>query len=162
MGEVKDLINVVMPILKEKLNNIGFVGKKGSFVSKIDDDLSGVISGAIEQTWLSLPECSDNDPDTYNAIYVFAGFNIDVDGLDMDSALYVTSANVQYNADSGNYEYEVGFVEAGDYTIALTCQTDFDRAGVNDNLVYVVSEEVTVNSDNDDDDDDDDEPDIIR
>ncbi len=129
----------------------------------IDDDLSGVISGSIEQTWLTLPACSDNDPDTYNAVYVFAGFNIDVDGLDMDSALYVTSANVIFNPDSGNYEYEVGFVEAGNYTVALTCQTDFDRAGVNDNLVYVVSEEVTVTSSNEDDDDDDDEgTDIIR
>lgn len=130
----------------------------------VDDDLSGAISGTVEQAWLTLAECSDSDPDSYNAVYVFDGFNINVDGLDMDSALYVTSANVQLNPDSGNYEYEVGFVEAGEYTIALTCQTDFDRAGVNDNLVYVVSEEVTVTSSNGDDEDEDEDDDdtIIR
>ena len=39
MGDVKNLLNIALSIIGEKLNNLGFIKKKNHFVKIIDKDL---------------------------------------------------------------------------------------------------------------------------
>ena len=96
---------------------------------------TGTISGTVDSQLLVGANCSDQLPFTGNSVYVFAGENItpnDIDGTESDP---VTTAMVNFNNESGIYNYEVGFLSAGDYTLALTCSADRDDAETSDNDV---------------------------
>lgn len=72
-------------------------------------------------------------------IYVFENFDApnnpvmvdDYDGQDDP----ITSAIAEWNADSSTYEYEVGYLLAGDYKLGLTCTADVDVMPNDDGLV---------------------------
>ena len=111
----------------------------------VDNDLVGSITGTVDPALISSPIlCSDPDPDTYNAIYVFEGFDVVPDDIDNRNPNPITSANVVWNSDLAEYVFEVGFLEAGDYTIALTCQADLDDPDSDDAIIFVSSENATV------------------
>lgn len=91
----------------------------------VDNSLAGSISGVIDESLL-INNCSDANPLTGNAVYVFAGDNIVPDDIDGNYPEPVTIGNVQYNISTGRYEYEIGFLPEDKYTIAFTCQADLD------------------------------------
>jgi hypothetical protein len=108
---------------------------------------SGTIIGVIDTSQLTAPSCSDADPATGNAVYLFEGTNVAPDDMRNGSAGPFTSASVELNVSSGDYEYVIGFVPAGNYTLAFTCQADMDDPDVNDNIIFSSSENVTVTAD---------------
>jgi len=108
----------------------------------LDDTNS--ISGSIDLSLLTAGNCSDADPATGNAVYLFEGSNVVADDMDNQNPEPVTSARVELSSSSGDYEYIIGFVSAGDYTLAFTCQADLDDPGTNDSIVFSLSENVTV------------------
>ena len=114
----------------------------------------GSITGSIDISLLTAAGCPDDDLATGNAVYLFEGTNIIPDDMDNQNPEPITSARVELNASSGNYEYIIGFVPARDYTLAFTCEADLDEPGSNDNIVFSLSENVTVTADSSDDDDD--------
>jgi len=96
----------------------------------------GHISGIVGSTSLSDVSCS-TDPGY--AVYVFAGDNItpdDIDGIDADP--------VSTSLLSDNYEYAVGFLDEGIYTIAFTCQADDDVSETDDVISFIGTDAVTV------------------
>lgn len=105
---------------------------------------SGTIIGTIDSSQVTTPSCSDADPATGNAIYLFEGTNTTPDDMRNGNSGPFTSASVELNVSSGNYEYVIGFVPAGNYTLAFTCQADQDDPGINDDIVFNISENVTV------------------
>ena len=121
----------------------------------VDDALAGSVSGAVNATLISSPDqCSDNDPNTGNAVYVYKGFDVVPEDLNDFSINDVITANVvwsdEYDENETDddefkgYMFEVGFLEAGDYTIALTCQADQDDPETMDSMVFVYTKNVTV------------------
>lgn len=94
------------------------------------------------------PWCSDNDVDTHNAVYVFAGHDVIPEDIDQSSDLDVdpvATASINYVPMRAAYEYEAAFLPEGDYTIALTCSADrddLDRGG--DDLKFFMVRNVTV------------------
>lgn len=112
----------------------------------------GSITGSIDMSLLTAASCSDADPATGNAVYLFEGENIIPDDMDNQNPEPVTSARVELNTSSGNYEYIIGFVPATDYTLAFTCQADLDEPNSNDNIAFSLSENVTVTTDSSDED----------
>ncbi len=102
----------------------------------VNDKLSGSIKGTIKlKTLTDKKDCSDTDPATGNAVYLFEGFDVkpdDVDGIDPEP---VASAMVKMNK-KGKFEYEFGFVPFGKYTVAFTCQTDLDDPATDDAIVF--------------------------
>jgi len=104
----------------------------------VQDDQAGVIKGTVATGLLDLAAgCSDDDIDTYNAVYVFEG-TVSPDDIDNDGVEPFTTALVAYNATSTSYEYEVGFLPAGDYTVAFTCNADFELVDVDDDLKFTI------------------------
>ncbi len=101
------------------------------------------ISGSIDAALLTAGHCSDLDPETGNAVYLFEGHDITADDIDNNSGP-VTSAAVNLNAESGLYEYTLAFMPPGEYTLAFTCQADDDDPEDNDAIVFSHSENITV------------------
>ena len=116
----------------------------------VDMDNTGNITGTINPSFLTGDSCSDSDPNTGNAVYLFEGANAPTDDIDNQNPEPFTSASVELNSSNGNYEYVIGYVPAGDYTLAFTCQSDMDDPSTNDSnddddgFVFVYFENVSV------------------
>ncbi|HEY7772263.1 MAG TPA: DUF4382 domain-containing protein [Marinagarivorans sp.] len=102
---------------------------------------AGHVHGDID-AMLVTELCADPAADL-GAVYVFTGANAtptDVNGSDTDP---VASALVKLD-DDGEYSYRVGFLEAGDYTLAYTCDAATDQPDEVNELNFVVLESETV------------------
>ena len=113
----------------------------------VNTNSSGAIIGTIDSSQLTAPTCSDNNPATGNAVYLYEGLNTTPDDISNGSSDPFTSAGVELNVTNGNYEYVIGYIPAGSYTLAFTCQADLDDPGVNDNITFSLQENVTVVAD---------------
>jgi|GEM_PF-107091 len=85
----------------------------------VDKDTATHIRGEVDANTMADEECGVGA-----SVYVYAGSNAEVGELGSNNEPMAT-ANVNAAAE-GEYEYEVGFLEPGDYTLALTCQADLD------------------------------------
>jgi len=103
----------------------------------VNNDNMGHISGIVGSVSLADAACTKTD----YSVYVFAGENIiadDIDGLDAEP---VSTALL-----SESFEYEVGFLDEGTYTIALTCQAEDDNIETDDAINFIGTSNVTVNA----------------
>lgn len=113
----------------------------------IDED-SGTISGNVSATDLSsVINCSDTDPDTYNAVYIFEGFDVTPDDIKGNPSDPYTSASIILNPATGLHEYTAAYIPYGNYTVAYTCQSDLDDPEVNDSIVFFGTHNLTVSED---------------
>lgn len=107
----------------------------------VQNSESGSISGIVDAALLTGVNCSDNDPLTGNAVYVFEGGDIiadDIDGLDAEP---LTTAMIMDTVTNG---YEVGFLAEGTYTVAFTCAADQDVDDADDAIIFDVVDNVEV------------------
>lgn len=103
----------------------------------VDNTEVGHISGMVDGTLMSDNSCTVDNA----AVYVFSGSGASFD--DTGSANPpLTSSLVAYALSA--YSYEVGFLEAGDYTVALTCEADVDDPATDDPISSVMEADVTV------------------
>lgn len=108
-----------------------------------DNSQIGHVKGAVDGTLLS-NECGENES---RAVYIFEGNDATID--DEGSANSpVASSLINYDQESTNYSYEIGFIDAGDYTLALTCTADLDDPESDDDLAFVQQANVTIESKN--------------
>ena len=110
----------------------------------VDNDEAGALTGSIDSSFTVGANCSDQDPDTGNAVYVFAGHDSSVDDIDSISPDPVTTALMSLNVQTGNYDYEVGFLPVGNYTVAYTCMADLDDPEVDDAILFQFVTNATV------------------
>jgi hypothetical protein len=81
------------------------------------------------------------------AVYAFSGAGVtpdDVDGTDPEP---VSSAMPVLNAATGHYDYTIGFLSAGPYTVTFTCDADADDPAASDDLVFTGTQDATVVAD---------------
>jgi hypothetical protein len=105
----------------------------------------GILSGVVAAETITAAGCDADDPDldVGNVVYVFAGAGAtldDVDGTDDP----VATANVVPEA--GIYSYRVA-LEAGDYTVAFTCQGASDEPETDEVLEFSAAVDVTMAGD---------------
>lgn len=104
----------------------------------IDNTEVGAIAGTVAQT-LFTQDCTP-------AVYVFGGSDAtpdDVDAVETE-ADPVNTARIKLNANNGLYEYRAAFLEAGEYTAALTCDAALDDPETNDTLNFLATQNATV------------------
>lgn len=102
------------------------------------DDQAGKVSGSIAAGLLD--DCGSA------AIYAFRGSDItpdDVDGLGVEPV----NSTIVSVADDGSGSYAVAFLEAGSYTLALTCEADLDEPDQDDAIDFVRERNVTIRAD---------------
>ena len=130
------------------------VGKSGKYmmspVVRLEDaDQTGLLRGQVNVNFLSsTPDCSDNDVDTHNAVYVYAGHDVIPEDIDHSSNLDVdpvATAVIKYVPLKAEYEYVAAFLPEGDYTTAITCNADLDDLDQGgDDLKFIIVRNVTV------------------
>ena len=102
----------------------------------INNDDAGSITGSIDAALTTGLDCSDQDPETGNAVYVFSGFDAEVDDIDDVLPEPITTALMTLNTETGMYDYEVGFLPQGNYTVVYTCMADLDNPEVDDAIIF--------------------------
>lgn len=112
----------------------------------VNNATSGSITGSIDVLSLGVnpANCSDILPDTGNAVYIFEGFDAVLDDIDNELPEPVTTALMTFNTVTGMYDYDVGFMPQGKYTVAYTCMADLDDPEANDEIIFQSPMNVTV------------------
>jgi hypothetical protein len=69
-------------------------------------------------------------------VYVYEGSDVTPDDIDTDvnTSDPVTTATVK--PDNGTYSYQAGYLEAGSYTVAFTCDAAVDDPAIDDTLTF--------------------------
>jgi hypothetical protein len=98
-------------------------------VLRVVDNLQvGTLTGTVDATLVGATACAASSASPGN-VYLFGPYTDtapvpdDVDGNDADGADPLTTAQVSLDANS-NYAYTIGFVPAGKYVVAYTCDAD--------------------------------------
>lgn len=116
----------------------------------VDDDESGAIEGTIRLKELISSNCSDFNPVTGNAVYLFKDFNASVDDIDGNGAEPFASALVEYDHAAsgglGGFAYSFGFIPYGQYTAVFTCEADLDDPTSDDVIRFSSTRNINVTS----------------
>lgn len=99
----------------------------------------GTLSGSIDPTLVSI-QCAGME---LGAVYVFAGADITPDDVDGAAAEPLASGAVSVN-EQGAYVYQVGFLTAGSYTVAYTCDAVLDLPESDEALDFFGAQNATI------------------
>ena len=121
----------------------------------VDNSEAGGIEGRVGESLLTQAACSVKSDFTYgNAVYVFEGTGLDVASLGDDADTSATDtefrpvaiATVNTETSFDQSSYGQGYLEAGDYTLALTCLGHLDEPETDDDneFSFLTVKEVTV------------------
>lgn len=94
----------------------------------VDNLEAGALQGTVADNLVEDVNCINNGPnnDMGNAVYLFTGEDATIQDLQGNAGDPLASATVTYNNDTSNYEFELGFIPAGPYTAAFTCDASID------------------------------------
>lgn len=113
----------------------------------IDNSQVGQISGTVDPTLFDQTHCStgvDRSTGAGGAVYLYNGFSATTEDYGDPDNPPLTSALIGLNTGTGFLEYEIGFVEMGDYTVTFTCQSLDDDSETDDNVTIELAANVTV------------------
>jgi hypothetical protein len=117
-----------------------------------DNTTTGSISGIVDDALVMTDDCTnDIANDRGVAVYLYQGNDaitgdvwIDEQGEPIGNNNPITTANVSMAIDTGLFSYSIGFVTAGDYTVALTCQALDDMPDESNAILFSQSVNVSV------------------
>lgn len=104
----------------------------------VDNKNMGHVVGTVGAVTAGDASCAGKTYEDF-AVYAFAGSAItpdDIDGTDPDPVSSSMLAN--------DFSYGIGFLEQGDYTLAVTCEAALDDNASNDAIAFVATKTVTV------------------
>lgn len=134
------------------------VGQAGYFlkprgVRLVNNNEAGHINGTVSETLLIDNLCTPlSDPSVNIAsVYMYEGSDIAIDTLEdnggnQSGKLPYTSTTVTFNSEQTSYNFEIGFIKAGEYSIALSCDTE-DDPDIDENISFITSQNVSVLAD---------------
>lgn len=112
----------------------------------VNNEQTGSIEGSVKLSTLLSSMCSDFDPMTGNAVYLYEGFNVTPDDADGVAPEHTRSAKVNFDNTSGAFTYSFGFVPFGKYTAAFTCEADLDDPESDDVIRFTSTKNVNIAS----------------
>lgn len=131
------------------------VGQAGYFlkprgVRLVNNNEAGHIDGEVSETLLIDNLCTPLSDPTVNvaSVYIYEGLGLAINTLednggDESENLPYASTGVTFNSGQTSYNFEIGFIKAGDYTIAVSCDTE-DDPEVDEDVNFITSQNVTV------------------
>lgn len=131
------------------------VGQAGYFlkprgVRLVNNNDAGHIDGTVSETLLIDNQCTPLSDSSVNvaSIYLYEGTDLAIDTLednggDEGANQPYASTAVTFDSEQTSYRFEIGFISAGDYIIAISCDTD-DDPEVDDNISFISSQNITV------------------
>lgn len=110
----------------------------------VDNLEVGSVSGTVSSELVTDGSCTNGlNHDMGNAVYLYAGAGAVVDDEGSPNAP-LGSAVVTLDPGTQEYRYEIGFVAAGSYTVAFTCQAADDDPVTDDQVAFVGAADVDV------------------
>jgi len=113
-------------ILKPKLRII-----ESAYVEPDGVVVPGSIGGTVDSFLLRALDC-----DRSSAVYLFSGSGVVPDDVDGNTPDPVATAYALYDSALASYAYSFDSVDAGDYTLAFTCQVMRDSPTTDDAIVF--------------------------
>lgn len=101
-----------------------------------DNSMTGAIAGTVHQS-LVPAGCTP-------AVYVYEGSGVTPDDIDTDPNTPDPLTTATVKLDNGTYVYKAAFLEAGNYTIAFTCDAAIDDPTTDDALAFSGTTTVSV------------------
>ena len=101
----------------------------------VDETEAGNVAGVVDSSLFPVAGCEENVEGFIDdlEVYVFEDFESDAALDDYDGEMDpVASSIVQYDMNSMEYSYEVGFLRAGSYLLGLACNADLDDPMIDD------------------------------
>jgi hypothetical protein len=103
------------------------------------------VRGTVADSLVNDPSCTNGDNNNIgNAVYLFMGLDASLQDIQGNSGDPLASGTVTYSDENGQYEFEIGFVPSGDYTIAFTCDASLDVSIEDNSDVVSFSEGVNL------------------
>jgi hypothetical protein len=115
-------------------------------ISLVSNDNSGSIQGTVSMKTLTSHDCTDSDPLTGNAVYLYEGNKVKPDDVGGSGVEPFASALVKLNNLTGSFEYSIGFVPFGKYTAAFTCGADMDDPSTDDAVKFSSTKNINIAS----------------
>jgi len=115
----------------------------------VDNSESGHLVGEITNGFVQT-KCPDlnsdgnGDADGGLAVYLYEGEDATTGDIGDPDNEPLTTDETELDDSDGNYDYRIGFLEAGEYTAAVTCESDSDDEENDDTLTFVATANVTV------------------
>jgi len=112
----------------------------------VDNSEVGQISGTVSADFFSDPNCSADASASTGAgaaVYLYSDANATT-GDSGSANEPLSSVLISLNTTRGELEYEFGFVDAGEYTLALTCEASDDDPEAINNISFNSQENITV------------------
>lgn len=112
----------------------------------VSEALAATLTGTVDSALFNTdPSCSSKaDPTKGNVVYLYAGHNLsgvlgDVYDPELPTVVPVTALNPYeaanvYQAGDGSWHYHFGYLPAGDYTLAFSCNAEADTADTYDGI----------------------------
>lgn len=111
----------------------------------VSNEQTGSIEGTVKLSTLISFDCSDFNPTTWNAVYLYEGFNVQPDDVGGTGPQPVHSTLVELNTDTGEFVFSFGYVPFGKYTAAFTCETNLDKEG-DDSINFSTTKNINIAS----------------
>jgi len=102
----------------------------------VDNARVGAIAGTVDAALVG-EGCTP-------AVYVFTGGGVTPDDVDGAEPEPVSSAVPELNVTTGHYDYTVGFLGEGAYTVSFTCDAGADDPAADDTLVFIGTQDTSV------------------
>jgi hypothetical protein len=98
-------------------------------VRLLDTLQTQTLTGTVDAGLITDVNCNNGaNNDQGNVVYLYAEQGATPQDIQGNADDPVITATVSFNNDSGNYEYALGFIEDGEYTLAFTCDASLDVA----------------------------------
>ena len=133
---------------KGMTNPVGQVGYflKPRGVRLVNNNEAGHINGTVSETLLIENQCTPLSDSTANvaSVYIYEGADLAIDTLednggDETGNLPYASTAVTFNSEQTSYNFEIGFITIGDYTVAVSCDTE-DDPEVDEEVNFITSQ----------------------
>lgn len=136
---------------KALVNPVGQAGYllKPTGLRLVDNSDIGHLEGTVAESLLLTSQCQvapDDITAPVASVYLYQGADVALEDMadngGDEAAEPYASSGVFFDG-AANYSFEIGFITAGDYTAAVTCDDDADPEG-EDDVSFLDSENVTI------------------
>jgi len=139
--------------LKKAMTNP--IGKAGYFlkprgVRLVDNNEAGHIDGTVSEILLSDNQCTPLSDSAVNvaSVYIYEGADVAIETLEDNGGdeagnLPYASTAVTFDSEKTSYNFEIGFIQEGEYTVAISCDVE-DDPDVDEDMSFITSQNITV------------------
>ena len=116
----------------------------------VSDSDVGVLQGEVSGALLSREQCTaDVQSGAGAAVYIYSDAGATADDVGSQNEPLASGTLTALDDGSGDFSYSIGFLSAGNYTAAFSCQAGDDDPETDDEIVFEGAQDVQINAGSD-------------